>query len=100
MLHYQFIVASALIAVLPLSAQAQMPTTTTSATIAPGAFLRTADGKRAGQIFSVDKTADGKVTGAALIGSGSVLVHVPISTITAVDKSHFTTSMTYKEVFR
>lgn len=104
MLRYQFIAASAVLAIfLPAAAQAQAAPSAASATaaqITPGAHLRTADGKRAGEIFSLDKGADGAVTGAALIGNGSVLVHVPISTITAVDKSHFTTSLTYKQIFR
>jgi len=103
MLGYQFFAAALLFA--PAAAQAQdvptaAPTATATAEITPGAFLRTADGKRAGQIFSVDKASDGSITGAALIGPNSVLVHVPISTITTVDKSHFKTSMTYHDIFR
>jgi len=107
MLGYQFFAAAILFA--PVVAQAQIqaqdapaaaPAAAAAAAITPGAFLRTADGKRAGQIFSVDKAADGSITGAALIGPNSILVHVPISTITAVDKSHFTTSMKYRDIFR
>jgi hypothetical protein len=105
MLHYQFIAALALTALAPLGAQAQNAPAATPATaaapvaITAGAFLRTSDGKRAGQIFSIDKAADGSITGAALIGANSTLVHVPIATISTVDKSHFTTSMTYKQIF-
>jgi hypothetical protein len=102
MLHYQFIAVSALIALAPAGAHAQTPAEAAPAAVAavmPGAYLRTGDGKRAGQIFSIDKAADGSVTGAALIGPYSGLVHVPIATITAVDKTNFTTSMTYKQIF-
>jgi hypothetical protein len=103
MLTYQFVAAALLLALSPAAVQAQdapaAAPAAAPATIAAGAFLRTADGKRAGQIFSVDKAADGSVTGAALIGPNSVLVHVPVSTITAVDKSHFTTSMNYRDIF-
>ena len=96
MLSYQFAAIALAVALSPVVAQAQ----DAPAAITAGAFLRTADGKRAGQIFSVDKASDGAITGAALIGPNSVLVHVPIATITAVDKSHFTTSMNYRDIFR
>jgi hypothetical protein len=106
MLSYHF-AAAILIAVSPVAVQAQdapaaAPAASAAgpAAIAPGGFLRTADGKRAGQIFSVDKAADGSVTGAALIGPNSTLVHVPIATITTVDKTHFATSMNYRDIFR
>lgn len=105
MLRYQFIAALALTALAPLAVQAQdAPAAAPAAATAPvvitvGAFLRTSDGKRAGHIFSIDKAADGSITGAALIGDNSTLVHVPIATISTVDKSHFTTSMTYKQIF-
>jgi hypothetical protein len=105
MLHYRLIAASALIAFAPFASQAQDTSAVASApasspaAITVGAFLKTADGKRAGQIFSLDKAADGSIGSAALIGPNSVLVHVPISTITAVDKSHFMTSLTYKQIF-
>jgi len=107
MLSYQFAAIALAAALSPIAAQAQdAPAAAPSApaaapaAITAGAFLRTADGKRAGQIFSVDKASDGAITGAALIGPNSVLVHVPIATITAVDKSHFATSMTYRDIFR
>jgi hypothetical protein len=100
--NYRFVALAALI-LAPVAAQAQdaaaPAAATTPAAIRPGTFLKTSDGKRAGQIFSVDKGADGSVAGAALIGSNSTLVHVPISTITAVDKTHFTTTMSYKDIF-
>jgi len=102
MLTYQF-AAALLLALSPVAASAQdtppAAPAAAPAAIAAGAFLRTADGKRAGQIFSVDKAADGSITGAALIGPNSTLVHVPIATITAVDKSHFNTSMNYRDIF-
>jgi hypothetical protein len=105
MLRYQLIAVAALTALAPIAAHAQdaaapAAAAAAPAVITPGAMLRTADGKRAGQIFSVDKANDGTVTGAALIGPNSLLVHVPASTITMVDKSHFTTSMNYKDIFR
>ncbi len=105
MLRYHWTSALALTVLSPVAAFAQdaAPAAAAAATpvqIARGAFLRTADGKRAGQVFSVDKANDGTITGVALIGSNSTLVHVPISTITAVDKTHFTTSLTYKDIFR
>jgi hypothetical protein len=104
MLHYHSIAVAALVAFAPFASQAQdapaaPAAAASSAAITPGAFLKTADGRRAGQIFSVDKASDGSITGAALIGSNSTLVHVPASTITAVDKSHFSTSLTYKQIF-
>lgn len=100
MLNYRFLAIAALLAFAPLPVQAQDSAAPPAApAINVGAFLKTADGKRAGQIFSIDKANDGSVTGAALIGANSTLVHVPVSTITAVDKSHFTTSLTYKQIF-
>jgi hypothetical protein len=105
MLTYQLAAMALAAALSPIAAQAQdapaaPPAAAAPAAITAGAFLRSADGKRAGQIFSVDKAADGTITGAALIGPNSVLVHVPIATITAVDRSHFATSLTYRDIFR
>jgi len=107
MLTYQFAAVAILLALSPVAAEAQdapaaapAASAAAPAAITAGAFLRSADGKRAGQIFSVDKAADGSITGAALIGPNSTLVHVPIATITAVDKTHFATSMNYRDIFR
>jgi len=101
MLHYRLTAALAIAVLSPVAALAQDAAPAAAPVeVRPGNLLRTADGKRAGAIFSLDKAADGSVAGVALIGPNSTLVHVPIATITAVDKTHFTTSMTYKEVFR
>lgn len=95
--HARFAVgALLLLASTALPAQAQ--DAPAPSTIAPGAYMKTSDGKRLGQVFSVDKDSSGAIVGVALIGSYSTLVHVPIATISAVDKSHFTTSLTYDQI--
>ena len=65
--------------------------------IKSGGMLKSADGRRIGFIDAVDTAKDGSPIGAQVI-VGSRIVHVPASTITATDKSHFTTTLSYKDV--
>lgn len=64
-----------------------------------GGMLKSADGHRVGFVDALDTAKDGSALGAQVI-VGSRVVHVPASTITVTDKSHFTTSLSYKEVER
>ncbi len=62
-----------------------------------GVMLKSADGRRLGFVDTVDTGKDGAPLSAQVI-IGQRVIHVPASTITAIDKSHFTTSLSYKDV--
>jgi hypothetical protein len=62
-----------------------------------GATLKSADGRRIGFIDQVVSAKGGQPTAVQVI-LDSRIVNIPASTITAVDKSHFTTSLSYKDV--
>ena len=59
-----------------------------------GASLKSADGKRLGVIDTIMNGPDGKPQTAEVIND-LTMIYIPVSTITAVDKSHFATSLTY-----
>lgn len=65
--------------------------------IKSGAMLRSADGHRIGFIDAVDTGKDGTPVAAQVIVDQRI-VRVPAGTITSTDKSHFTTSLTFKDV--
>jgi hypothetical protein len=62
-----------------------------------GGMLRSADGHRIGAIDAVDTGKDGTPITAQVIVDQHI-VRIPAATITSTDKSHFTTSLTYKAV--
>jgi hypothetical protein len=81
------------------SAQDAAPAPAAEATNFPlrsGATLKSADGHRIGFIDQV--TMQGGQPFAAQVILDSRIVNIPASTITAVDKTHFTTSLSYKDV--
>ncbi|MBV9840073.1 MAG: hypothetical protein JOY99_00815 [Sphingomonadaceae bacterium] len=62
-----------------------------------GVTIRSSDGHRLGFVDQVFTGSDGQPTAAQVIVDDR-LVNIPVSTIKPVDKTHFTTSLSYKEV--
>lgn len=64
--------------------------------IKAGTFVTTADGKRVGRIYDVDKARDGVVSSVSIIRE-SKLIRIPASTLTAADKG-LTTSLSFSDI--
>ena len=90
--------ASAMLLCGIASAQDAAPAAAAAASfpLRSGATLKSADGHRIGFIDQV--TMQGGQPLAAQVILDSRIVNIPASTITAVDKTHFTTSLSYKDV--
>jgi hypothetical protein len=63
----------------------------------PHVIIKTADGRRVGYIEAIDTDHQGTQTAAQVIYD-SRIIHIPASTISAVDKNHYTTSLTTKDL--
>nr|ART39276.1 H430 [uncultured bacterium] len=98
------IACAALLSVaLPVAAQAQTEATA-GAAVASGAselrvgtVLSTADGRRVGRVSRIYKSKDGTPVSASVIVDGRFAI-IPISTITAKNKSVATTTLTLAEI--
>lgn len=64
--------------------------------IKAGAIVTTADGKRVGRVYDVDKARDGVVSGVSIIRENKI-IHIAASTLTASDKG-LTTSLSYGDI--
>lgn len=80
-----------------LAGDASSPAAAAAIAVRPGAYLRSADGRRIGVIEDVATGRDGAPIDAQVI-LDSRIVHIPASTLKASDKDHFTTSLSYKQV--
>jgi len=78
------------------TAQAPAAVTAPIQNLQVGKILRTADGRRVGEIIRIDRDASGKPRGVVVIfGSGSILV--PAETLSDKDRG-LITSLGYKEI--
>lgn len=88
---------------LPVAAHAQTEATANAAVTAPasdlrvGTVLSTADGRRVGRVSRIYKSKDGTPVSASVIVDGRFAI-IPISTITAKNKSVATTTLTLAEI--
>ncbi len=95
--------AALLSVALPVAAQAETEASAATAVASPaselrvGTVLSTADGRRVGRVSRIYKSKDGTPVSASVIVDGRFAI-VPISTITAKNKSVATTTLTLAEV--
>lgn len=83
------VVALASLALFATAAQAE------NTGLRAGVLLSTADGHRLGRIEDLTGPENAPTT--ARIIRDDHFIYVPVSTISQVDKSHFTTSLSYKD---
>jgi hypothetical protein len=94
------IVVAAILALSSVGVQAaeQVPVadqaSTSVAVVKPGQFLRSAEGKRVGQIGTIRTLSNGQF---AQVIFNSRVIYVPVSTMTTKDKL-LTTSLTYDQI--
>jgi hypothetical protein len=98
MINRKLIIALACVFAFDTAAMAQTVAPSTLP-LRSGALIKSADGKRLGSIDAIVNGPDGKPQTAEVINELSML-YIPASTITAVDKSHFVTSLTYSAVIK